>query len=153
MRNLSLALTGVLLVTVGLWIYADKVEAASTYPARTIVIPNSSNTAGSGYTNDPWVIFYNADSGVLYHATTGAVEATYGNCDILGVVGSPNTGVWTIAVPPLQKAPRIGIMIYDTATPGTSAVPTKFTLYDQKYGVTYSDANPATGARVRTLGR
>jgi hypothetical protein len=130
--------------------FPEPAQAANTYPGRTIVIPNDGDT---NYTNAPWVFFYNADTGDMYHATLGTVSTTYGDCDILSVVHGTNTGVYTIAVPPLEKQPRIAMMIMDTATPGTSAVPTQAVLYDQKYGVTYSDANPATGARVRTLGR
>ena len=151
--NLIVGVMAIALLVLTMSLLAPEIDAAAsnTYPARTIVMPNTTSTQGTGYTNDPWVFFYNAETGEMFHATTGVVNATYGNCDITGVVGSPNTAVWTIAVPPLLKAPRIAMAIIDTATPGTSAAPSQVVLYDQEHGVFYSDTNSAPGGRVRTL--
>ena len=145
--RITIGLIIALMLAIGVtWTVTQQADAA-TVAARTIVIPNDS------YTNAPWVIFYNAETGAMYHATTGAETATYSAADILSVVHSSNTGVYTIAVPALPELPRTGMLIFDTATPGTSVTPTAVTLYDQKWGTTHSDTNPLAGGRVRTLAR
>lgn len=125
----------------------DNALAASTWESKTFVIPNIKPGVFTGY-SAAWVIFYNADTGDMYNASTGAVDTDFTDCDVDLNKHTSNTGVWKGTAPRLPKETRIGMLIYDSATPASSDIPVRAVLYDPELGCTYTDTNPHSNGRI-----
>ena len=114
------------------WIVTNKVQAAITIPSHTLVIPDDGYAA-------LWVTFWNTETGDMYNATTGAVDATFTNCDVDANKHSTNTGAWTLTVPPLNSGNPISINYYDSATPADTDTPVKSVRYSPVLKRTFGD--------------
>ena len=111
------------------------------YPSRILVIPDNS------YTN-LYAIFYNLNTGDMFNATTGAVDTTWGNCDVAAVQHTSNKSVWLITTPPIEKNINIGVNLFDAASPANTDSVVKAVKYDPNLNHTYSDATPASQGKT-----
>jgi len=118
-------------------------ETSRVYQSRTLVIPDDN------YTN-LYAIFFDLNTGDMFHATTGAVSITWGDCDVTASKHAANKGVWTLTTPPIALDINIGINLHDGASPANTDVVQKSFKYDPKVNSTYSDATPAGQGKIFT---
>jgi hypothetical protein len=110
-------------------------ELIQTYPSRTLVIPDDSYT-------DLYAIFYDINTGDMFHATTGVINTTWGNCDVVAAKHASNKGVWLLSTPPMSKFVNVGVNLFDAAAPANTDAIIKALKYDPKRNVTYTDSVP-----------
>jgi len=113
------------------------------YVSRTLVVPDD------GYTN-LYGVFYDLDTGDMFHATTGAVNTTWGNCDVTAAKHASNNSVWLINTPPIAENINVGLNLFDASSPADTDSVEKAVKYDPKRNTTYSDATPAGQGKIFT---
>ena len=115
------------------------------YQSRILVIPD----AATPYTN-PYLIFYDLNTGDMFNPTTGAVETTWATAAKAATKHTTNKGVWIAATPPIDVDINIGVNIHDNASPANTDAVVKAVKYDPKFNLTYSDATPAAQGKTLT---
>ena len=113
------------------------------YPSRTLCIPDN------GYTN-LYGVFYDLDSGDMFHATTGAVSATWTACAIAAARHANNNAVWLIATPPVEENINLGLNLFENASPADADLIQKATKYSPRFNLTYNDSTPAAQGKTLT---
>ena len=128
------------------WYGVINTVQAETWATRTITFPDYEYTA-------PYMIFYDIRTGDMFHATTGAVNTTWGNCDVAAAKHASNNAVWTVSVPTLDKSKEIGVLLFDNASPVDTDTVIVAMFYDPQNSVFYTDQAPASKGGIRIFNR
>ena len=115
----------------------------ATYPSRTLVIPDD------GYSN-LYAIFFDTNTGDMFHKTTGEVSTTWTDCAVVGAAHASNKGVWLITTPPILRDINIGVNLHQNSSPANTDTVDRSFKYDPKLNLSYSDATPAAQGKTFT---
>jgi len=113
------------------------------YQSRTLVIPDKN------YSN-PYIIFYDLNTGNMFNATTGAVETTWASAAVSGAKHATNKMVLLFTTPPIALDVNIGVNLFQNAAPADTDVITIAQKYDPKNNTTYTDTIPAAQGKTLT---
>jgi hypothetical protein len=122
---------------------------AATSPSFAFAIADNPDIGFTSITN-AYLIITDIRTGDMYDSS-GAVQTTYASAAITFTADAQNTDWALCTMPGLPTGKDYAILIYENATPTLGdTIMAGPLLWDESNGLTYTDATPTEGGRVKT---